>query len=112
MKIAFDWGGVLSDSLTIRKLAISLLNAGHKVFVISVAKPDERRDWHIEKSGINFTGVHTIIDHGTTDHGEETVRAMKGVKCRMMFSDNPSVVETVRARGMLGFHVVAEREEL
>jgi hypothetical protein len=105
MKYAFDWGGTLNCNPELQEIARILLEAGHEVHVISVAWPHERRVEHLARQPIKFTAIHVILETGSTRHGEEKVRIMREIGCRVIFDDNPDVTEAARAAGFLALKV-------
>ena len=109
MKYAFDWGGVLSDNVELRAMVHALIAQGHKVHIISVAWPDEDRamnptQWKI-KHGMDECELHIIIETGNTQHGEEKVKIMKEIGCRVIFDDNQDVINHAKAAGFLALKV-------
>lgn len=109
MIYAFDWGGTLNVNPELMNIAEVLLEEGHEVHVISVAWPHEKREERLQKyqqeNNIYFSGVHVIIETGSTQHGEEKVRIMKQLNCRVIFDDNQDVINKAREAGMLGIKI-------
>ena len=105
MKYAFDWGGTLSNNPELQEIARLLLAAGHEVYVISVAWPHEKREEHLAEQPLKFTAVRVITETGATRHGQEKVRIMRELGCRVIFDDNPEVIEWARAAGFLALKV-------
>jgi hypothetical protein len=105
MIYSFDWGGTLNCNPELMEIAKSLLAAGNEVHIISVAWSGENREEHIARHNIPFTKVHVIIETGNTQHGVEKVKIMKEIGCRIIFDDNPDVIEKAIQAGFLGIKV-------
>jgi hypothetical protein len=108
MIYAFDWGGVLSENLELVEIARSLLSQGHEVHIISVAWPRENRREHMrdwQRRNFWFTEVHVILETGNTQHGEEKVKIMKEIGCRVIFDDNQDVINHAKAADFLALKV-------
>ncbi len=105
MKIAFDFGGVISDYSELRELAVGLLDAGHDVYLIGVAWPHEPRKEAIDSLNIAFTESIIIDETGNLNHGLEKARIMKNLGCNIIVDDNIQVIEYVNSVGLLGLQV-------
>ena len=109
MKYAFDWGGVLSENCELIEIARTLLYSGHEVHIISVAWAREKRMERLCKymmsNKIFFTDIHVIEETGNTQHGEEKVKIMREIGCRVIFDDNQDVINHAKAAGFLALKV-------
>jgi hypothetical protein len=106
---AVDWGGTFNVNPEIQEMCRALLNRHHKVYIISVAWAHENRQAHVEAwceiHDCYFSGIHIIEETGNTQHGEEKVKIMKELGCRVMIDDNQDVINHVRDAGLVALKV-------
>jgi hypothetical protein len=116
MKIAFDFGGVLSSHQWCREMAISLLKDGHEVYCITAASLESKNNGNhvalVKSLNIPFTGIEIISGNqslvGNDAHYEAGLlkaEAMKRLNIDTIIDDVPLVIIAIREQGLIGLHL-------
>lgn len=118
MRVAFDFGGTLSNSTNhpvLRELARLMIKGGIEVFVISAVEEGAHNRARILNEigelGLDFCGVHLVprqIDgngRATFETGRSKAFAMRQLAIDLLFDDEPEVCRAVRDEGLAALEV-------
>lgn len=114
MKIAFDFGGVLSCGGHIVEFFRALQRTGFDLHIITTVGSDE--EGAARSNALRSVGVvvptenlHVIYDHRPDyyqrhkSHGEAKAAVMREIGCHILFDDADGVIKAVREAGFIGF---------
>ncbi len=116
MRVAFDYGGVLSHGGQIVDLLHALQAAGCDIHVITTVGSEVEgagRKQALRDVGVEIPeqNLHIIVDSHPDyhsryrSHGEAKVYVMRHISCDILFDDADGVINAVRDSGLIGFQV-------
>ena len=119
IKVAFDFGGVLSLGGQVVELFHALKAANCDIHIITTVGSEEegnRRVGDLKNVGVDvgLDKLHIILDSHPDyhsrykSHGEAKVAIMKKIGCSMLFDDAENVISAVANAGLIGFRVYAK----